>query len=342
MLGVVMVVGENFSFGARILSTFIGQAIVLVLLPFYAHYGVWVTIGTVLFIGVCTSIQQPSLFGLSSLYPQIYNTGLMSGQGVAGILASILRIVTKIALPTQHKESAIIYFITAGVVLLVCSACYLWLVSMPFSRRFLQEVEDRRAAEEDKGKERAAKGTAVQAGSRAKSPMASPLLEGEREAGEAGAAGAGSSRRRSQLGSARQSSALDSPGGFSMQEYKERERDMEGDDDVPGEGGLDGVAALPPASASAPRQPTEANALLGAGGEQGQEQGEDSSCGGRLTALLRVSKVVWPMMFAIGFVFTATFFVFPGEVVAVKYEGTVGLPGLSKADWWPVVLLTAF
>jgi len=48
------------------------------------------------------------------------------------------------------------------------------------------------------------------------------------------------------------------------------------------------------------------------------------------------------MMFSIGFVFTATFFVFPGEVVAVKYAGTVGLNGLSKAGWWPVILLTAF
>jgi len=147
MLGLVMVVGENFSFGARILTSFVGMAVALVLLPFYAHYGIMVTIGAVLWIGVCTSVLQPSLFGLSSLYPQIYNTGLMSGQGIAGILASVLRIATKIALPDRHKESAIIYFITASASLAVCCGCYVWLVSMPFSRRYLKEVESRREAE---------------------------------------------------------------------------------------------------------------------------------------------------------------------------------------------------
>jgi hypothetical protein len=39
------------------------------------------------------------VLGLASLLPPKYITAVMSGNGVAGILAGLLRIITKLALP---------------------------------------------------------------------------------------------------------------------------------------------------------------------------------------------------------------------------------------------------
>jgi hypothetical protein len=50
----------------------------------------------VFFIGVATAVLQSSVFGFASMFPPIYSQAVMSGQGFAGIIASVLRIVTKV------------------------------------------------------------------------------------------------------------------------------------------------------------------------------------------------------------------------------------------------------
>ncbi len=45
-------------------------------------------------IGVATAVLQSSIFGFASMFPPIYSQAVMSGQGFAGIVASVLRIVT--------------------------------------------------------------------------------------------------------------------------------------------------------------------------------------------------------------------------------------------------------
>jgi len=69
MLFGTVVLGDRISFATRIIGSFVVQAIVLIILPFLAPIGMWVTLVATLLIGVTTSILQPSLFGFSSLFP---------------------------------------------------------------------------------------------------------------------------------------------------------------------------------------------------------------------------------------------------------------------------------
>ena len=52
--------------------------------------------GVVLMIGIATAVLQSSIFGFASMFPPIYSQAIMAGNGVAGIIASVLRILTKV------------------------------------------------------------------------------------------------------------------------------------------------------------------------------------------------------------------------------------------------------
>ncbi len=129
----------------RIVTTFVLQGIVGTALPFIVGHNSWseaVILLSILGFGVCAGVLQSSLVGFSSLFPKVFNQALMTGQGVAGILAGILRISTKAAMPNAKRESAILYFGIASAFMVLCTVSYLLLLRMPFTRYHL----DRNAA----------------------------------------------------------------------------------------------------------------------------------------------------------------------------------------------------
>jgi hypothetical protein len=91
----------------------------------------------VFIIGLGTAVLQSSLFGFASQYPPIYNQSLMAGQGVAGILASVLRIITKGSMNDDLTGSALVYFALVTVVMTACIVCYILMLRMPFTKRIL-------------------------------------------------------------------------------------------------------------------------------------------------------------------------------------------------------------
>ena len=118
------------------------QGIVGTALPFIVGYNSWseaVILVSILGFGVCAGVLQSSLVGFSSLFPKVFNQALMTGQGVAGILAGILRISTKAAMPEKQRESAILYFAIASAFMVLCTVSYLLLLRMPFTRYHLDK-----------------------------------------------------------------------------------------------------------------------------------------------------------------------------------------------------------
>jgi Nucleoside transporter len=79
-----------------------------------------------------------------SMFPAVYAQGLMSGQGVAGILASVAAIIVKAAIPDtdddSQKTAAIVYFVFSASTLAACIASYIVLMRMPFTQYHLNKA----------------------------------------------------------------------------------------------------------------------------------------------------------------------------------------------------------
>jgi len=91
--------------------------------------------------GVGDAIVQGSMYGMASLFPPVYSQALQNGNGVAGVVACILRIVTKLSLPETTsglRISTLIYFIISAFIMLLCIISYTLLVRLPFSKFYLE------------------------------------------------------------------------------------------------------------------------------------------------------------------------------------------------------------
>ncbi|KAM8778023.1 equilibrative nucleoside transporter 1 isoform 2-T4 [Rhynchonycteris naso] len=104
----------------------------LVALPFFV-----ITMIKIMLINSFGAILQGSLFGLAGLLPANYTAPIMSGQGLAGIFASVAMICA-IASGSELSESAFGYFITACGVIILTIICYLGLPRLEFYRYYQQ------------------------------------------------------------------------------------------------------------------------------------------------------------------------------------------------------------
>lgn len=101
-------------------------------LPFFI-----ITMVKIMLINSFGAILQGSLFGLAGLLPAHYTAPIMSGQGLAGIFASVAMICA-IASGSELSESAFGYFITACGVIILTIICYLGLPRLEFYRYYQQ------------------------------------------------------------------------------------------------------------------------------------------------------------------------------------------------------------
>lgn len=83
-----------------------------------------------------------SALGLTASFPAHYTTAVMIGNGVAGIIVGLLRIITKISLPDTAEglqTATIIYFALAALSMAVCLVGFWYMLRVPFARHFLDE-----------------------------------------------------------------------------------------------------------------------------------------------------------------------------------------------------------
>uniref|UniRef100_A0A8C4L3W0 Solute carrier family 29 member 1 (Augustine blood group) n=1 Tax=Equus asinus TaxID=9793 RepID=A0A8C4L3W0_EQUAS len=96
-----------------------------------------ITMIKIMLINSFGAILQGSLFGLAGLLPASYTAPIMSGQGLAGLFASVAMICA-IASGSELSTSAFGYFITACVVIILTIICYLGLPRLEFYRYYQQ------------------------------------------------------------------------------------------------------------------------------------------------------------------------------------------------------------
>jgi Nucleoside transporter len=91
-------------------------------------------------MGSAMAIYQPTLFGIAARFPAAYNAAASTGQGLADIIASLVRISTKAILPDgADKRSADVFFGIGIFVLLLAIASMAYLSRSPFARQYLDD-----------------------------------------------------------------------------------------------------------------------------------------------------------------------------------------------------------
>ncbi|XP_069326467.1 equilibrative nucleoside transporter 2 isoform X2 [Eulemur rufifrons] len=95
-----------------------------------------ITMASVCLINSFSAVLQGSLFGQLGTMPSTYSTLFLSGQGLAGIFAALAMLMS-MASGVDAQTSALGYFITPCVGILVSIVCYLSLPHLKFARYYL-------------------------------------------------------------------------------------------------------------------------------------------------------------------------------------------------------------
>jgi equilibrative nucleoside transporter 1/2/3 len=126
-LGVVVTLGDRLSFSVRILPGLVLFAVVLIALLFVNDvYLANVCMGL---LGIADSIVQGSVWALAGQYNIRMSGAVMAGNGLAGILITVIQLIIFLAIPAEFdgfERDAIMtkFFFAACVILIVVSAVF--------------------------------------------------------------------------------------------------------------------------------------------------------------------------------------------------------------------------
>lgn len=92
------------------------------------------TVGAASVLGLCDALVQGSLVGAAGELPERYMQALVAGTAASGVLASVLRVITKASMSqtvSGLRLSADVYFIVTAIFLLVCLVSYNMVYKLP-------------------------------------------------------------------------------------------------------------------------------------------------------------------------------------------------------------------
>ncbi|XP_040034369.2 equilibrative nucleoside transporter 3 [Gasterosteus aculeatus] len=127
------------------------------------------TLASVAVVSGASNLFSGSVFGISGHFPMRISQALISGQGMGGTLSAVASIVD-LAVAKDVTNSALVYFLTADVIILFCIVAYLLLPKLAYSRYYM-EAAARTSAE------RMGDGEAAGTGSAVSIPPLRPILQ---------------------------------------------------------------------------------------------------------------------------------------------------------------------
>ncbi|XP_034753394.1 equilibrative nucleoside transporter 3 [Etheostoma cragini] len=95
-----------------------------------------VTLASVAVVSGASNLFSGSVFGISGHFPMRISQALISGQAMGGTLSAVASIVD-LAVAKKVTESALAYFLTADVFILLCIISYLLLPKLAYSRHYM-------------------------------------------------------------------------------------------------------------------------------------------------------------------------------------------------------------
>lgn len=116
----------------------------------YKSLGMGLTFTFLGLIAIATSMLQGSLFGFAGMFPPKYMTAMMSGNGAAGFIVALLRVITKIIFENdsrmskfeQLKLSTGVYFSLSVLILIMCFITFVIVLKNPFTNHHMLKKEE--------------------------------------------------------------------------------------------------------------------------------------------------------------------------------------------------------
>ena len=154
---VLLVVGPRFSFNARIAWPTFYMALMLLVVPAMdlavasgyvsRHSAFALTVGSTCLNAVCSASAQNSLYALGSLLGDSATPALQTGNGVIGLVAVCLRVLSKLGLPPTPAMWS--FCVCGALILLLSLFAYMVLMADPHVKGRVNAHERRRIARQD-------------------------------------------------------------------------------------------------------------------------------------------------------------------------------------------------
>ncbi|KAM7385777.1 hypothetical protein PAMP_001834 [Pampus punctatissimus] len=94
------------------------------------------TLASVAVVSGASNVFSGSVFGISGHFPMRISQALISGQAMGGTLSAVASIVD-LAVAKDVTDSALVYFLTADIFILLCIFTYLLLPKLAYSRHYM-------------------------------------------------------------------------------------------------------------------------------------------------------------------------------------------------------------
>ncbi|KAM6415776.1 equilibrative nucleoside transporter 3 [Rhynochetos jubatus] len=98
------------------------------------------TIACVVIVSSASTVFSSSIFGLSSLFPMRNLQALISGQAMGGTISAVASVID-LAVAPDITDSALAYFLTADIFIVICIMVYLLLPRLEYSRYYISSQE---------------------------------------------------------------------------------------------------------------------------------------------------------------------------------------------------------
>ena len=166
LLGLLIMIkfGSKLSMRMKMFPAYVLTFFILLAVPILGFAGVDGTPGlvvTLIFIvlaALCTSLMQGGIFGMAGILPANYTQAVMSGNGIAGVACSALRIITKLTIEQNRKHvpllimttSAAVYFFVCAIVVLLCIVTFWIVMRTDFVKYYLDKASHTAGTETQK------------------------------------------------------------------------------------------------------------------------------------------------------------------------------------------------
>lgn len=138
-------------FAVKVIPAYIISFIIIIIMPIFnftnvtGTAGLVVTLVCLVFAGFCVSTIQTATFVLAGHLPPKYMQATYAGNGLAGLIVALVRVVTKLTIERDGsvesmKLSSTIYFFIAAAWILLCIGLYVILVRLPFVKYHIEKV----------------------------------------------------------------------------------------------------------------------------------------------------------------------------------------------------------
>uniref|UniRef100_A0A6B2L5L7 Equilibrative nucleoside transporter 1 n=1 Tax=Arcella intermedia TaxID=1963864 RepID=A0A6B2L5L7_9EUKA len=136
----ILHIGARFSFDSRIYSSFVVFSVILLLisaLVVFDSMKFWVLMVVSPIIGLTDALIQPAIASYASIFPENYIVAFNIGNGISGIVATIIRVITKLLIPSNIKISSLIYFVVGLLISMSCLFVHYFSTRTPYAQKQL-------------------------------------------------------------------------------------------------------------------------------------------------------------------------------------------------------------